>query len=334
MPREAARIFRAGDVALDSRETLPEAFLAYQTFGTLNRAGDNAIVMPTHFGGTHLNSLYLLGEGRALDPTKYFITIVNLIGNGQSVSPSNTQGSAFPRVTIADNVRLQHRLLTEALGVRRLALAVGFSMGAIQVYHLAALYPAFVARLAPICGAARISRHNDVFVRGMRRILMADPAWNGGQYTAEPVLGLRTMARAWAAWPPSAHFYRHQLYHRLGYDTLDDFLERYWEATFLAMDANDVLCQIATWRSADISDNPTYDGDFVRALRAIEARSFVMPCVNDAYFPPEDSRFEVSHMRHAELRPIDSQWGHWAGSGRNPEDTAFIDRQLLELLAR
>lgn len=326
-------MFHAGNVALESGETLPGAFLAYQTFGTLNAAGDNAIIMPTHFGGTHLNSLYLLGDGRALDPATYFIVVVDLIGNGLSSSPSNTLGAAFPQVSVADNMRLQHRLLTEELGVTRLALAVGFSMGAIHVYHLAALYPSFVARLAPICGAARISDHTDVFLRGMRGIVTADPAWNGGAYTTQPVLGLRTMARAWAAWPPSAHFYRHQLYRRLGYTSLEDFLDRYWEATYRAMDANNLLCQIATWRSADISNNTVYAGDFVRALGAIEARSFVMPCVNDAYFPPEDNCIEVSHLRQAELRPIESHWGHWAGSGRNPEDTAFIDRQLLELLA-
>ena len=333
MNGEVPRFHRAGDSKLESGETLPGAFLAYQAFGTLNAAGDNAIIMPTHFGGTHLNSLYLLGEGRALDPAKYFIVVVNLIGNGQSSSPSNTLGADFPRVSIADNVRLQYRMLTEEFGVKRLALAVGFSMGAIQVYHMAALYPSFVARLAPICGSARISDHNAVFLRGMRGVLTADPVWNRGNYTTQPLLGLRAMARAWAAWPPSAHFYRHQLYRRLGYTSLDDFLDRYWEATYRVMDANNLLCQIATWQSADISNNALYASDFTRALGAIEARSFVMPCVNDAYFPPEDSRIEVSHMRRAEYRPIESHWGHWAGSGRNPDDTAFIDRQLLELLA-
>jgi homoserine O-acetyltransferase len=327
------RLYHAGDVALESGATLPGATLAYLTFGTLDAAGDNAILVPTHFGGTHVNSLYLIGEDRALDPRRWFIVVVNLMGNGASSSPSHGLGAAFPRVTIADNVRLQHRLLTEALGVRRLALATGHSMGAITVYHMAALFPAFVARLAPICGAARISDHNTVFLHGMRSILMADPAWQGGHYTTRPVEGPRTMARAWAAWPPSAHFYRHRLYRGLGYVSLDDYLVRYWEATYCAQDTNDLLCQIATWQSANVGDLPPYGGDFAAALAAIEARTFVMPCVTDAYFPPEDSAIEVEHLRRGELRAIDSRWGHWAGSGRNPADTDFIDRQLRELLA-
>lgn len=328
----AAARFAAGDVILESSETLRGAELVYVTHGNLNPAGDNAVLISTHFGGTHLNSQYLIGEGMALDPRRYFIVVVNLCGNGASSAPSHGMGAAFPRVTIADNVRLQHRLLSETLGIEHLALAVGFSMGAVTCFHWAALFPKFVERVAPICGAARISRHNHVFLEGMRGILTADPAWDQGHYVAPPRLGLKTMARAWAAWPPSAHFYRHALYERLGYTSVEDFLERYWEATYTALDANDLLAQMTTWQSADIAANPLYEDDFDRALAGIEARSFVMPCVNDAYFPPQDSEREVAGMRRAELRPIHSSWGHWAGSGRNPEDTAFIDRQLRELL--
>ena len=334
MNDDSYQTFHAGDVTLESDATLSDARIAYRSFGTLNAAKDNAIIMPTHYGGTHEHSLYLTGEGRALDPDKYFIVIVNLVGNGVSSSPSHGLGADFPLVTIADNVRLQHRLLTEEYGVTKLALAVGFSMGAVQAYHWAALFPDFVERAGAICGSARISRHNVVFLEGMRGILTADPAWQGGRYESQPLVGIRAMARAWAAWPPSAHFYRHALYEKLGYTSLDDFLDRYWEATFCSIDANNLLAQIATWQSADISNNESHQGDFERALASIKAKIFVMPCVNDAYFPPEDSEIEVSHMTNAEYRPIHSQWGHWAGSGRNPEDTAFIDDQITELLAQ
>lgn len=328
-----AETFTAGDVTLESGETLPDARLVYCVRGTLNSAKDNAIIMPTHFGGTHEHSQYLTGDGRALDPSRYFIVTVNLIGNGVSSSPSNSAGAAFPIVTIADNVALQHRLLVETFGVTKLALAVGHSMGAVQAYHWAAMFPDFVERVGAICGAAKISRHNDVFLQGMRGILIADPAWLDGNYEEQPTLGLRTMARAWGAWPPSSHFFRHAFYERLGYTSVEDFMERYWEATYTGMDANNVLTQIATWRSADISANEMYNGDFEKALGAITARVCVMPCITDAYFPPEDSENEVSHMQDAKLCPIQSHWGHWAGSGRNPDDTDFIDQQLKELLS-
>lgn len=333
MGEDTILTFRAGDVTLASGTVLADVRLVYRVFGTLNATSDNAVVVPTHFGGTHEQSLYLIGADKALDPAKYFIIVVNLLGNGQSSSPSHGLGSHFPTVTIADNVRLQHRLLTRELGVTRLALVVGHSMGGVTAFHWAAMYPDLVARAAPICGAARISTHNYVFIEGMRGILTADPAWQDGAYTEQPRRGLRAMARAWAAWPPSAHFYRHALYKELGYVSLEDFLERYWEATYTHMDANNLLAQMSTWESADIGADPRYGGEFARALAAITARTFVIPCSSDAYFPPEDSAIEVAGMRNAELRTIESRWGHWAGSGRNPVDTVFIDRQLGELLA-
>ena len=206
-------------------------------------------------------------------------------------------------------------------------------MGDVQTYHWAALFPDYVEPAAPICSSARISRHSYVFLKGMRSILTADPAWAQGNYNTQPLVGLRTMARAWAAWPPPPHFYRHECYKQLGFTSLDDYLERSREAFYCRMDPNNLLTQIATWQSSDISNNDLYDGDFDRALAVISAKTFVMPCINDAYSLFEDSELEVSKMTNALLRPIPSGWGHWAGSGRNPEDTAFIDRQLQELLA-
>ena len=328
----ACRQYRAGDVALESGATLADARLAYVTHGELNASGDNAVLVTTFFGGTHENVGYLLGEATAIDPRHYFIVVVNLFGNGKSTSPSHGLGADFPVVSMADNVHQQYRLLREELGVQRLRLATGHSMGAVSTYHLAAAYPDFVQAAAPICGAARISAHNDVFLRGMCGILTADPAFADGRYETQPRRGLVAMARAWAAWPPSAAFYRHAHFESLGYQSVDDYLERYWEATYASMDANNVLAQIATWRSADIGRLPAYGGDFARALAAIRARCIVMPSRTDAYFPPEDSVLEVAGLGAGELRVIESEWGHWAGSGRNPADTAFIDDNLHELL--
>jgi homoserine O-acetyltransferase len=89
-----------------------------------------------------------------------------------------------------------------------------------------------------------------------------------------------------------------------------------------------------SWQNADISANEKYNGDFEKSLNAIKARAVVMPCKTDLYFPPEDSEYEVKHMPNAELRPMQSIWGHLAGGpGFNPEDTGFLDGAVRELLA-
>ena len=331
-------VFDAGDFVLQSGATLPDCRLAYVTCGTLDDDGSNAILVFTHFGARHGDCQYLVGEDMALDPREYFIVVMNLTGNGLSSSPSNAappcDGPRFPVVTILDNVRLQHALLTRNLGVRRIRLAVGHSMGAQQAYHWGALYPDMVERIAPICGSARTSVHNACFLKGMRDVLTADPAWRGGEYDEPPAAGLRAMARAWAPWPPSQGFYREEGYRELGHASLEAFLVDYWERWALSLDANDILSQIATWLRSDIGDNDLHGGNFEAALAAIGARAIVMPGRTDTYFPPEDSEYEVAHMPNAELRPIPSDWGHWAGSGRRPGDTAFIDRALRDLLAR
>ena len=331
-------VFAFGDYVLQSGETLPDGRLAYKTYGTLNAARDNAIIFPTHYAGRHADNEWLIGAGKALDPSRYFIVVPNMLGNGLSSSPSNTppprDRAAFPHVTIRDNVALQHRLAVERLGVTRIALVVGFSMGAQQAYQWGASYPDLVERIAPICGSARTAPHNRVFLEGVTAALRADAAWRGGWYDEPPETGLRALGRVWAGWGLSQAWYRAHLYREEGYASLEDFIVRDYEESFLAWDANDLLAMAWTWSHADIGATPGFDGDLERALGAVAARALVMPCVTDLYFPPEDSAYEVAHMPAAALRPIPSIWGHAAGGGPTPADAAFIDDNLKEWLAR
>ena len=126
-------IFELGNAVLQSGATLRGAKLAYKTYGALNSAKDNVIVYPTFFGGQHIQNEAIIKEGMALDPSKYFIIVPNMFGNGLSSSPSNTptpyDRARFPSVTVYDNVICQHRLVTELFGIERIALVTGWSMG-------------------------------------------------------------------------------------------------------------------------------------------------------------------------------------------------------------
>lgn len=283
-------IFRLGDIVLQSKMTIPNAFLAYKTFGTLNAKKDNAIVYPTWFSGQHYENEWLIGEGMALDPAKYFIIIPNMLGNGLSSSPSNTpppcNGPHFPRVTAYDNVRQQHRLVT-SFGIEKLKLVVGWSMGANQTYHWAVMFPDFVERILPFQGAARCSPHNHVFLEGAKAALQADAAFQNGWFSSPPEKGLRAFGRVYAGWGFSQAFYRQKLFESaMGYSSLDDFLVRFWEGLFLNRDANNLLCMLWTWQNSDISNNDTFNGDFAAALGSIKAQSIIMPAKTDLYFPP------------------------------------------------
>ena len=332
------QVFELGDVELQCGLKLRGAQLCYKTYGELNAGKDNAIVFPTFFGSDHLANEPMIGKEMALDPERYFIIVPNHFGNGLSSSPSNTPSpydrAGFPGVTYYDNVMCQHRLVTERFGIESVALVCGFSMGAQQTFHWGALFPEMVQRIAPWCGSAKTSIHNFVFLEGVKAALRSDDAWNGGWYDRQPTKGLRAMARVYAGWAPSQAFYREKVYLDLGFSSLEDYLVFSWEGRYLQRDANDILAMVHTWQNGDISDNPVYQGDLLKALGSIKAKALVMPSRTDQYFPPEDNEIEVGHMPNAELRVIPSIWGHLAGGpGRNPEDTRFVDNNLKELLA-
>ncbi len=331
-------IFQLGDIRLQSGETLERAFLAYKTYGTLDARRSNAILYATPFGAQHSDTEWMIGTGMALDPERYFIVTPNMFGNGLSSSPSNAQApydkGRFPKLTLYDNVVQQQRLLAEALGIERLRLVLGFSMGAQQAFHWAAVFPERVARLAAICGSARTARHNFVFLESVKAALTADGAWRDGWFPEPPVRGLRAAARAFAAWALSQAFYREKVYERLGFATIEEFLEKAFDANMLKRDANNVMAMLWSWQQADISANALYGGDLDKALGAIRAKAFVMPSETDCYFPVEDSRLETARMPNAELRPIPSIWGHRAGNPlQSPEDARFLNDALRELLA-
>jgi len=331
-------IFAAGGVELQSGVRLADVKLAYKTYGRLDDRRDNVVILPTAYAGRHRQNEWLIGPGMALSPERYFIVAPNMLANGLSSSPSNTpaphEGGRFPLVTLFDMVRLQHRLVTERFGAERVKLVLGWSMGGQQAFHWGAMYPQMVERIAPFCSSARTSRHNFVFLEGLKAALTADAAFRDGAYDAPPLRGLRAFARVYAGWAWSQGFYREELdLKALGAASLDDFILGVMEKGLIGRDANDLLAMLATWQQADISANPAYGGDFGAALGAITARAMVMPCATDLYFPPEDSAIEVAQMPNAELRTIPSIWGHMAGSGLNAEDARFIDSALAELLA-
>jgi homoserine O-acetyltransferase len=329
-------VFDLGDVALQSGITLPRAKLAYKTYGKLAATRENAVLMPTYYGGRHIDNEAMIGPGRALDPARWFIIVPNMFGNGLSSSPSNTprpfDRAGFPNVTLYDNVVCQHRLVTQKLEIDRLRLVVGFSMGAQQAFHWGALYPEMVEAIAPFCGSARTSPHNYLFLDGVKAALTADAAFADGWYRRPPIKGLQAFSRVYAGWAFSQDFFREQEYRKIGLASMED-VTKFTEGYFRQNDANDLLAMLWTWQHADISANARFNGDFAAALRAIRARAIVMPCETDLYFRVRDNELEVRQMPNAELRPIPSIWGHAAGLGINPTDNAFIDAALNVLLA-
>lgn len=312
-----------------------EARIAYKTYGKLAPSKDNVILIPTFYGGRHADTEYVMADGRAIDTSKYFVVIPNMFCNGASSSPSNTAPpfgrGAFPEISLYDNVSAQHKLVTEHLGIDRIRLVAGFSMGGQQTYQWGALYSDMLDAIAPICASARTSPHNQLMIEGPTSALRADAAFNDGWYDTVPMKGMLAFGRVYAGWLFSQRFFRDELYRDIGLSSVEDAV-RLTQGYFLQNDANDLLAMARSWQLADISANPAFGGDFDAALGAIRCRAIVMPAQTDLYFRVPDNEAEVARMPNAELRPIPSAWGHAAGFGMNPADNDFIDAALRELL--
>jgi len=317
---------------------LPDTHLAYSTYGEPNENRDNAILAPTWFAGTPEVFEWLIGPGRPLDTDRYFIVAPSMFGNGLSSSPSNTPApfdrARFPHHTIADNVRAQHELLVNGLGITGIELVFGGSMGAMQAYEWAVRHPELVKRILAACGASRVSEHCLLFLDGAAAALTADQRFSAGEYTAPPEAGLRAVARNWAAWSPSARFYRDAEYRALGYENAREFVREFWEPWYLAMDANDFLNQLWTWQHADISANEAHNGDLASALASIRALSYVVPAERDPYFPAEDGAWEAEQIPLGSLHVIPGTWGHFSLFGSDATSAAFIGDSIRTLLSQ
>ncbi|MEM9591005.1 MAG: alpha/beta fold hydrolase [Pseudomonadota bacterium] len=325
------------DLGRQGGPALPDARLVYKTYGTLNAERTNAILFPTRFGGTHEQNEFMIGPGFALDPERYFIVVPNMFGNGVSSSPSNMPdphgGGGFPNITIFDNVRQQHRLVTDVLGIEQFALIVGWSMGAQQAFQWAALFPQMVPKLACMCGTAKTTDHNRVFLESLRAAIEADERYKDGYYDDQPLGGLRAVGRIYAGWAYSQDWYRAKGYRALGFETFDDYITGYWDALYKERDANNIMAMTWTWIHNDISANDRFDGDIDAALGAITAKTLLMPCMTDLYFRTADSEDELQHLEDARLLEIPSIWGHMSAAGQHEVDTQFIDQALKSLLA-
>lgn len=327
-------VLALGDFEVEAGGRIRDARLAWERHGTLNAARDNLILYPSSFAAQHTGMAWLVGPDGILDPTRWCVLAVDMFSNGLSSSAADTPD--YPAlVTLADNVRAQHRLVTEVFGVERLAAVYGFSMGGMQAYHWAALNPEQVARVIVVCGSARTSEHNKVFLSGLLRTLEAAPEHvGGGRFSGEPKPALTAFGHIYAGWGLSQDFYRAGLHRTaLGAPDLQTFLRTDWGERFAERRAANLYAQALAWYHGDIAGNALYGGDLAAALRAIRARVLLLPSETDLYFRVADNAAELPHLAKGALHPIPSVWGHLAGNpSASPADARFLKDRVRDWL--
>ena len=306
-------VFGLGDLDLELGGRLKDARLAYRTHGELAPARDNAILFPHQYSGTPVSLDPWIGADRPLDPERWFVLCPGQLGNGQSSSPSTTSGE-FPELTIGDDVTAQRRLV-DALGIERLELVLGFSMGAQQAYEWAVRFPGMVTGLGIFAGLARTTPLLELLVAA------AENALRSG--------GVRDHARFWVATALSAELFRQEAWREGGFASADEMVRRLFDDDFAPLEPLDLLCQLGKWRRADVSRHA--GGDLSAALGRITARTAVAPFSHDGLFPVADCEAEQRLIPSAELHVVESAWGHYAW-GITPAETNQIDDVIASLL--
>ncbi|WP_218626556.1 alpha/beta fold hydrolase [Pseudomonas sp. dw_358] len=329
--------YALGDLLLISGQTLRDCELAVATYGQLNAAKDNAILIPTWYSGTSriIHDVFV-GSGRPIDPEKYFIIIVNQLGSGLSSSPHNTAEpqarGRFPAIAVADDVSAQERLVTEVFGVNQLALVMGGSMGAQQAYEWAVRFPARVRRLAAIAGTARTSEVNQLIAEAILHSLRSDPAFCAGDYRSASDLsaGLVQHARLMTLHGLSPAFFEQQHYRALGFNSVAAFVEGFMTPYFAPMDPNALITQLEKWRTADAGH--LCNGDLPAALARITARTLVLPIQQDLYFPPAACEADARLIKGAHYQALSCPYGHLGLFAMDAQWLAQVDEALRALL--
>jgi homoserine O-acetyltransferase/O-succinyltransferase len=289
-PREATWVAR--DFRFHTGETMPELRLHYTTIGDPGgvpvlilhgTAGSARSLLTPAFGGQ------LFGPGQPLDSGRYFIIVPDALGAGRSAKPSDGPRASFPRYNYADMVLAQHRLVTEGLGLTRLRLVLGNSMGGMHAWLWGVTYPDFMDAVVPMASQpTEMSGRNWMLRRLMVETIRRDPAYAGGNYAEQPA-SLR-MASVFYATATNGGTLNHQRVAATR-EAADRLLEQRLAAPVTA-DANDFVYQ---WDSSrDYNPAPL--------LERIRARVLAINSADDERNPPETGLMQEAMRRVARGR--------------------------------
>lgn len=324
--------FSVADFGLTSGETLPVLRMHYRTLGQPRRGDDgqieNAVLILHGTGGTGAQFLSpqfaneLFGPGQPLDTTRYYIILPDNLGHGGSSKPSDGQRARFPEYGYTDMVEAQRRLLVEGLGVDRLRLIMGTSMGCMHIFVWAEAHPDFAEAMMPMaCQPTAIVGRNRLWRTMLKDAIRSDPAWQGGDYTAQPVEGLRTAVDLLLLAGSAPMAMQQDLATPAA---VDEWLAAQQARRIPALDANDLWYQV----------NASHDYDPSAGLERITAPMTWINSADDFINPPELGLAEqfVPRIAGVQYRLVPNSPG---GKGHGTHTWANFWRQdLIDLLAR
>ena len=310
-----------GDCKLASGETIHDCRIGYRTFGALNEAKSNAILIPTWALGTTEQMKASFATNPVVNGPEYFVIAVDALSNGVSSSPSNSETQPrmkFPKITIRDMVNSQHRVVTEILGLQHLRAVIGISMGGMQTFEWIVAYPTFMDKAIPIVGSPRLAPYDLLLWQTQIDAIVTSPAWNNGDYTENPSRLVEFELGALLLTSP-------QQYNK------DKTRQQVFESLAQAKDAptpdaNNKIRQAEAMMALDVSKD--FGGSMERAAAAVKAKVFVIVAKYDHVVTPQPA-LDFAALLHARVLELDSDCGHSATACEGATISAAVASFLL-----
>jgi homoserine O-acetyltransferase len=338
-PAPRVQTCQLGALTLESGAVIPDFRMTYITHGTLNAERSNAILSLHGLRGDRTTQTPWAGPGLALDTDRYFVIQPDTLGVA-SLDPNATTSPTrsglnmrFPRFTMRDMVRAEHRMLTECLGIQRLVAVTGTSMGGIGALQWAVSFPDFMQAVIPLVPQAHANRQVAFIWEAARQVIFLDPRWRDGDYPNDdpPRRGTGVGMIIQNAFGISAGGFEeafrdtaavHRAYGQLAEQIGSSTQARDWVYRTWAIESHDIAAE------------PRFGGDLRAAARSIRARLLLMPNCFDQLLPPGESGvMEVAaHAPDVKVVDIDDLGGH--GGTRSPKGIAVITAEVRDLLAR
>jgi homoserine O-acetyltransferase/O-succinyltransferase len=290
-----------GDFKLLNGELIRDCRVGYRTFGQVNGDRSNVVVFATWFRGTTKDLIDLIGPGKLVDSSKYYVIAVDALGDGVSSSPSNSQAQLhmnFPKIAIRDMVNSQHQLLTDVLHLQHIRAVMGISMGGMQSFQWMVSYPDFMDKVTPIVGSPKLAPYDVTLWTAENQAIMKDPAWNKGDYSANPEPADTAAIDALAIITPAK--YNHD-------NTREQAMAKLEKEAQSGFDANDHIRQAEAMMGLDVSD--AFSGSMERAAAAVKAKVLVIVNDTDHMVTPGPA-LDFARLLHADVLELNNDCGH------------------------
>lgn len=288
-----------GNLKLESGNFIPDCKIGYRVFGALNSDSSNAILYPTWFGGFSEHLAGLIGPGKLVDSTKYFVIAVDALGNGISSSPTNSGlENNFPAFSMRDIVNAEYLLITETLKLKKLFGAVGGSMGGMQVLQLVVSYPDLVSRAIAYVPTPWASSYDKLLWQTRYEFLSS--ALKCGMPEREIMKIISLLTQNVARTPD--HFVKNN-----PRENFDSFIKKYDKEPSKIFTSLDYMYQLQAMIEHDVLATPGVTKENLK--ERIKTKMFLIIAERDIILHPSSAK-EFAAMIGAKTLLLDSDCGH------------------------